>query len=114
LRPLDEEGAVRMGTDEIRVSAPEALATQALLHYEIRDFCQQIAGEFESKYQAVVSQLQGKQADNYRQWWQALKPHLLKLAAQHDQFGHRLETASAGYATLEPHVAETFVPGRAK
>ncbi|HLZ23383.1 MAG TPA: hypothetical protein VKQ30_14800 [Ktedonobacterales bacterium] len=101
-----------MATDEIRLSDLEALTAQARLHYEIRDFCYQIAGEFESKYQAVASQLQGKQAENYQQWWQALKPHLLKLASQHEQFGHNLEVAHANYKPLDPHITQTFVRGQ--
>lgn len=98
-----------MDTGQIHVAAPDALTAQARRHYEIRDYCNQIAGEFESKYQAVLSELQGGQAQQYQQWWTTLKAHLLKMASQHDQFGRNLEAACAGYETLEPHVARSFV-----
>lgn len=98
-----------MSSDQpIKVADPEALTTQARLHYEIRDFCYQMAGQFESKAEAVASQLTDNQAAQYRQWWAALRAHLLKLASQHDQFGRRLEAARAEYEKLEPHVVKSF------
>lgn len=98
-----------MSSDQpIKVTDPEALTTQARLHYDIRDFCHQMAGQFESKADAVASQLKDGQAAQYRQWWAALKAHLLKMASQHDQFGHHLEAARAEYEKLEPHVVKSF------
>jgi hypothetical protein len=100
-----------MGNEPIKVTEPDKLSTQARLHYDIRDFCQQIAGEFENKAEAVASQLTDKQTVQYRQWWAALKAHLLKMAQQHDQFGQHLDAARTEYEKLEPHVARSFTTG---
>lgn len=97
-----------MGSEPIKVTDPQALATQARIHSDIRDFCRQIAGQFESKAEAVASQLNGSQAQQYRQWWAALKPQLLRMAEQHGQFARHLDAASAEYEKLEPHVTRSF------
>jgi hypothetical protein len=97
-----------MASEQINVADPQALATQALIHYEIRDFCQQIASQFEGKAEAVASQLKDQQAIYYRQWWTTLRTHLLRMAEQHDKFGRNLDGASSSYQEVEPHNVRQF------
>ncbi len=99
-----------MVDEQIRVDDSDALTAQARLHREMRDHLRQIVGGFDSRHNAIASQLDGGQAAQYQQWWQTLRAHLLKQAQQHDEFAQRLDDARATYAATEARVNKTFTP----
>lgn len=93
---------------QLQVNDPEALRTQARLHYQMRDFLTEMAAGFQGRYDTVVSQLDSSQIGRYQQWWQTLKTHLLHEATAHEELGQRLEAASGAYTTAEQHTTHTF------
>ena len=93
------------------VPSKDQFDLQAGVHRQIRDHLREVVSTFDVHHATILSQLDSSQAgqiENYQQWWQKFKTHLLQQATLHDQFAQHLETAQQNYQENEQQIVNTL------
>jgi len=97
--------------ESIVVPAKDQFDQQAKLHRQIRDSLHEVVSTFDVHHETILSQLdssQANQVEQYQQWWQTFRGHLVQHATLHDELAQHLIAAQQEYQSTEQQITNAL------
>ncbi len=98
--------------DTVSKKNNDHFTNQARLHRNFADHTRQMVSQYQVLHDNFISETQsssiGSSLQNYRDWWESFRTHLVNQADLHEQMASRLEQTVTGFDETDTTIQQTF------